>query len=865
MTARTSTRTRAGRALVASALVATMVGAPMAAMAAEGDAPKAPRPVPRTNEYAVGQSVQIRMNAAGEQNSPLADFRWSVTQVTVQGATDETVKVPVPEDGQMLHSLQSFGNIPQEDGVAIYDVAVADGVGNARSVSLVPQDMELPVGLTTKFTLDGQEISPQDLVGRSGVVTATYTVKNLSTQKVEVPIKSVTGETVTTSVDAQVPMVVEASTLLPMRYSGLNTGSGIGGADGRGNNQVKWIGLPFTPLSKTGETTFGWAANVTDAVIPSMLIQVLPVYMEAEDDTADTPEEKKAKAEKAALNLKGLFPGVTPPNISDGAAAAKAGVQELLDGLSGFKADAEAKGDPLVTLETGLNNFFQQFGADLEAVAAAVDAENPESVAATLQGLQDTKITNAATAVDNLSKQLPAVGEAISAVGATTLTDLATKLATLDTILAKAGNTLPGIAQHWPQITQALQTADGVLPGAISALSGGGLPIDCSATNPTATPAAGKIGVGALNKALASRAGGTNYRGHQNRQNPAPGNPAEGDYYTFPGLTAGAAVYKVAEGATNPSWVTTGLPGTTGVCNTGIGVANGVIANNATAQALTTKLEALRPIIAQLAAVEELSPENADQVVALLNQITPIVAGLEGPVGTAADALPGLATAVDKAGTTIEGVDLSPLVGALNNLVPGLVTYMDSLSTRLKTIGVGLESSNVDLPALDAVIGQIVAGVLASPNGVQVTSGLDTVGGGVGQIKAELGRFAGDLVVSLKAGGQEIVKDVKTIKEVAGKKVTEVTKVATAAGEKVDATKASLAGLVTVASESPLPYGGDPANAPEGTVLAGAYEFRLDAADSNVPQTPWRIVLGILIALGAGLLGVSLAKRSKAG
>jgi hypothetical protein len=503
--------------------------------------------------------------------------------------------------------------------------------------------MKLPVGLKTRFTLDGQEITAKDLVGKSGVVTATYTVSNLSTQEVEVPIKSVTGEIVKKKVKAQVPMVVEASTLILMRYGGLNTGSGIGGADGRGNNQVKWIGLPFKPLSKDGSTTFGWAANVTDATIPALLIQVLPVYMPAEDETEPkTPEEKAEKAKKDAAALKGLFPGVTPPNISDGAAAAKAGVQQLMAGLAGFKADSAAAGDPLDKLQTGINNFAKNFGTTLADVSKAVDAQNPDSLAAKLQLIEDKNLATLATKVADLNSKLPAVSQALTDLGANTLTDLATKLTALDTALKNGGTTLTALGQNWPQISQALQGVNAALPGVINVLNTG-LPIDCAATAPTATPAAGKIGVGALNKALASRAGGTNYRGHQARQTPAPANPAVGDYYTFPGLTAGAAIWKNADGATTPSWVTTGLPGSSSTCGAAIGAANLVITNSGSTQSIARTLQELQPVLAKLAGIQQLTPANAAQVQGLLTQISGLVSGIEPVLGTAASALPKIA------------------------------------------------------------------------------------------------------------------------------------------------------------------------------------------------------------------------------
>ena len=267
------------RTALAGATALTLALAPTAAIAND-DAPTEPMEV-RGSSNSVGQSVQIRTDADGDPNSATVDFRWSVTQIGAQGDPGADITVAVPEEGLLLHNLQQFGMIPQEDGKGQFDISLNDtGFGTARSVSLVPpEDFELPVELTTEFTLDGEPILAQDLVGKDGVVTAKYTVINRTRETLTVPITSVTGDEIEKEVEADVPMVVEAVTLLPDRFSALNTGSGLGGADGRGNTQVKWIALPFAPLSKDGTSSFGWAANVTNAVIPSMLVQVLPVYI----------------------------------------------------------------------------------------------------------------------------------------------------------------------------------------------------------------------------------------------------------------------------------------------------------------------------------------------------------------------------------------------------------------------------------------------------------------------------------------------------------------------------------------------------------------------------------------------------------
>ena len=64
-----------------------------------------PLPLPTSNEFALGQSLQIRVGPDAESNSSLLDFRWSVNQLTVQGPGEGPQEVPVPDRGDLIRSL----------------------------------------------------------------------------------------------------------------------------------------------------------------------------------------------------------------------------------------------------------------------------------------------------------------------------------------------------------------------------------------------------------------------------------------------------------------------------------------------------------------------------------------------------------------------------------------------------------------------------------------------------------------------------------------------------------------------------------------------------------------------------------------
>lgn len=678
MSARGGARTRAVRAAVAGAAAAALVAAPLLALAQEETvSPEAspaasPEPIsapvdsespeaippPQTNEFSLGQSLQLRVNANGEPNSSMVDFRWSVNQLTVQGQESGDQEVPVPDRGALLRSLLDFSNPPQEDGIATLTADVQDGYGLARTVSLYPQDEDPPITFEASYTLDGEPVDAWDVVGKSGVLTATYTLTNLSTTTVEVEVEDLSGEMVTVEVEADVPMVGIGKMLIPQEYHGLSLKGGTFGADGRGNNQVQFIALPFRPISKDGTATFGWSANVTDAVIPSMLLQVAPVYLPAHAD--GDPETVEEAAQRA---------GLPAPNLDPAVAQIQAGVAQLTEGLQGF-AEAGGGPDPLKELEARLNAFFSEFGTNLQNVASTVDPDNPDGAVA---GINET--------LAQLEQAIPAIEE---------------------------------LASYAPDVKR---LADAL-------------------TNPDFR---------ADLEFLASNAFQLLCR------------PAEQTGQVPPGTCA-----------------------------------------------------AVQTLATQLLAVD---PNNVAAVAGLLAGATSV---------------------------------LIPTLNALQSVLVTLRDQLAALSADLDVIGSGLAERNITLPTLDAVISNVVDQILNSPPGQNVTGGFAQISAGVGDAKSILASYLTTVIVTLQGVGEQ-----------AGQTAAE-------ANEAVVAIKAELKGLGVAAQQSPLPYGGDPANAPEGTVLAGAYEFRVDAADTNQPYTPWRILVGLVALLVAGGLSYLVARRSSA-
>ncbi len=738
-----STTQRALTRSAAAAAAAALVIAPGAAMAS--DFPLEPR----ESDNSVAQSVQIRVNADGTPNGNAVDFRWSVTQITAQGDPNTDITVKVPEQGLLLHNLQQFGTIPQEDGQGIFDISLNDvGFGTARSVSLYPPDKdELPVELKVEFTLDGEPITAEDLVGESGLVTATYTITNTTGQTLTVPITSVTGDEIEKEVEADVPLVVEAATLLPQTFAGLNTGTGLAGADGRGNWQVKWIALPFAPLSADGSAKFGWAAHVENATIPSMLIQVLPIYIPEGSVEGKDPASEEAK--EAAKNA------VPPPDVSGDVASIKSGVADVIGGLETLTAD-DGSEDPLTTVEGDLNAFFEEFGTNIETIGELVDPNNPDGATALVTELQAI-VTEASATVDEIESSgiIDAIDEA-SSVLTPANAELLTELA----------DPLNKLADNADLFTQLAATAD---------------EIQFLADNAAAIAAA--IGPGCFNP------------------------PGDGEPLLPP------------EVCDNKDKIIAALE------SDELQKAADILNSNQFQQA-----------------ADIIASEEFQKAANALEQAAPFLVPLADALQVLDTQLPGVITT------------LGPVLDALDGVLSQLETALVGLSTQLEIIGNGLAEKNVDLPTVDAVLAEITAQILASEGGQQVTSGLAQIDSGVGGAKTDIGNYVAELTVALQAAKAQVDEAVAEGKDAVGAVI-----------DKADTLKAEVAGLVVAAGTSPLPYGGEPAQAPEGTKLAGAYEFRIDPADYEAPSTLPRILIAIVALIGAGLLGNWAYKRRKVG
>jgi putative membrane protein len=313
------------------------------------------------------QSVQTELDPSGEAGTSRV-----YTQVSVEGSGSVDVVLPDQATGN-LRNLEGFGNPTVNGDTVTYTVdGNADGIG-ARTVA--DSTAEQPVDVAVVYELDGEPVEPRDVVGKSGTLTITYTVRNMTSMPEEITYFNGQGQAQTETVDVSVPMVGSLSTTLDARFTDVTAPGAAVAGDGRGNTVVNASLLLFAPLgSDTAVAT--WTAEVTDAVVPPAKIQILPVNsrsfgsIRSGQDSFKSVSKGLTDLTNGALIVDGnaklladgagqLFEGLE--QLEDGAGALNAGLagsaapgaRQLADGLGSARTGGGELADGLGDLSTG--------------------------------------------------------------------------------------------------------------------------------------------------------------------------------------------------------------------------------------------------------------------------------------------------------------------------------------------------------------------------------------------------------------------------------------------------------------------------------------------------------------------------------
>jgi putative membrane protein len=317
---------RATRRVVSLLALATLVALP-ASLPAMAQSGTAERIVHR-------QSVRTDMSPSGEVEGSRV-----FTQLTVVG--DGEVEVVLPSqstDG--LRNLEGFGRPSVEGDQVTYRVAATPDGGFERTVA--ENTATLPIELEVAYQLDGEPIEPSDLVGKSGELTASFTVRNTTKQPTEIQYFDGKKMRQTETIDVAVPMVGSVSMELDGRFVDIVAPAASVAGNGRGDTRISWSLVLFEPVGSE-EQTVSYTAHVSDAIVPEVTGQFLPVN----SDSFSSLESVQETFGQVADGLRSLTTGAL---ILDGSVMLlAAGAGQLLDGLGQLS-------DGATQLATGLND-----------------------------------------------------------------------------------------------------------------------------------------------------------------------------------------------------------------------------------------------------------------------------------------------------------------------------------------------------------------------------------------------------------------------------------------------------------------------------------------------------------------------------
>jgi putative membrane protein len=283
------------------------------------------------------ETVQTYLDADGEiQSSRIYE------QLTLTGKGSVSTQNPVDTNG--LRNLNGFSGFDVKDGAVDqqYDV---NGVSQSRSVSTFDTS-KLPLSVEVEYQLDGKQVSADDLVGATGDVEVTYTVKNLTTQQMPLTFSDGNGGTTTETGYVPVPIVGTVVFDLPKNYTEVQSVAASMGGDGHGGTQMEYLLTLFPPIG-SDKVSFGYTAHLTDGVVPPVSFTAVPVDPttnptfttagSAYQAGADTGEKLAAGATKINNNLL---------KLRDGAGQLLAGLIKLNDGAHQLDAGLSGQAAP---------------------------------------------------------------------------------------------------------------------------------------------------------------------------------------------------------------------------------------------------------------------------------------------------------------------------------------------------------------------------------------------------------------------------------------------------------------------------------------------------------------------------------------
>ena len=660
------------------------------------------------------ETVKIYTDATGEVQSKRL---YEQLALTGEGTVDITN--PVVADG--LRNLDGFGGFDVEDGEQVVNLEV-DGEENLRSVSNYDGDM--PLDITASYVLDGEELDPEDVVGESGELTVTYTVKNVTQKSQLVTFDDGKGGTMSREVEVMMPMVGSLATSLPNNFRNVQSQASMAG-DGEGGTKLSFTMTLLAPIgSDTAELSY--TADVVDAVIPDASISALPV------NPLDVPSFKSA-----GESYQGG--AATGAELANGATTIDSNLLKLRDGASKLLAGMIKLRDGAGELNKGLADTAVPGAMQLAAGADELNTGMGRIYAGTLElSAGSVQLADGTVRLADGSVRL-ADGTVRLADGSVRLAEGARQLADGSILLANGAGELAAGADRLSTATDTAYEGSEKLTSGLGQISAG---LDQLAGT-KGLPAA-QAGIKQLQAGVAALLAGFG----------DPSNPSS----LIGGLTQ--------------------LKGGLGQLQTGSGTLVGGLERLAGAEGLAAVQAGVTQLKGQLDGATPTVAGSVDQLIGLASSIATDPA-CTGVCVVKAQNLAGGLTQLKGSLTTQLGAasgGLAQILGGLNLAIGGLNTQLIPGAKQLQgglagaaagadklLVGAGDAKGGLllvqgGLESLSVGIASAVDGVMALSAGAgDAHSGSDALSDGLGQISAGAGELAGG--ADQVAGGAEGVSD----------------------------------------------------------------------------------------------------------
>jgi putative membrane protein len=282
------------------------------------------------------ETVQAYTDATGNVQSTRLYEQLALTG-------DGSVELANPVETSGLRNLNGFSGFDVKDGEQLVDLTVA-GEENIRSVS--EYNDELPLQIDVEYVLDGEPISPKSLVGKSGDLQVTYTVRNITNRMETIRYTDGKGGTVEEETEVMLPMVGTLATTLPASFRDVEADGANAAGDGKGGTKLSWTMTLLAPLG-SDTVELGYSAKVVDAVSPDASVSALPVNPLDNPTLSNAAKSYKGGAETGEK----LAAGATTIDenllkLRDGASDLLAGLIKLRNGADQLSAGLQDEAAP---------------------------------------------------------------------------------------------------------------------------------------------------------------------------------------------------------------------------------------------------------------------------------------------------------------------------------------------------------------------------------------------------------------------------------------------------------------------------------------------------------------------------------------